>query len=216
MVVVSFAEARAVVASAAAVNLEARTPFPEGAEAAMRTLEIQPKGAAPLQLDPPAPDDERHYPRGHFLHDEPELAPWLPTEKAMRLLADRVDALATSKLELTPAQKVEGVREKVHALAREQFIPEVARRYALRLWKMGDFFERTRRADAAALARAEAKRLFHGQVAGSRFVEFLFEKVLILTAQARGGKLPERGERLTSEEMVPQAEKRSPAGLILP
>ncbi|HME90712.1 MAG TPA: hypothetical protein VKE49_04760, partial [Myxococcaceae bacterium] len=72
----------------------------------------------------------------------------------------------------------------------------------------------------AQLARAEARRLFHGPTEPfSRFGEFLFEKVLWLSQRARAGEMPQTpGPGETTAPQQPQAsgERRSPGGLILP
>jgi hypothetical protein len=82
---------------------------------------------------------------------------------------------------------------------------------------MADFFERTSRASAAQVARAEARRLFHGpEEPFSRFAEFLFEKVLAsaLVQAAAQGQAP--GPTPPAAPAPSTAERRSPGGLIIP
>ena len=66
--------------------------------------------------------------------------------------------------------------------ASEEFqTPAIRQLYGRRLWLMADFFDRTGRAEPAAIARAEARRMFHSAPGMlSPFVVRLFEKVLAL------------------------------------
>jgi hypothetical protein len=188
-------QARELLGVAAGVNQATRTPYPQGADDALRAFDAKPTAAKDL----PAieADDERLAARGHTLHQEPEMAPWLPPESELRLLAKSLDEAAQSPLELTPAQRHEQQLHKAVTGAHAFFTPAMKRLYGQRLWRMGDYFERTGRAEAGRIARAEARRLFHGAPGESRFAEALFEKVIALTERARAGKeLPKPGERL--------------------
>ncbi|MHB8872245.1 MAG: hypothetical protein ACYC8T_01030 [Myxococcaceae bacterium] len=204
--------AREILAAAAAANLSSRNPFPVGVDDALRAFEVKP--AEPAPLPPPEPEDERLAVRGHTLHEEPEIASWLPPEPELRVLAGRIDEVSSSPLALSEAQKSEQVVQKVLATAHEFFTPAMKRLYARRLWRMASYFEGTARPGPAGIARAEARLLFHDAPAPSRFAEYLFEKVLVLTERARAGKeLPKPGERL---EPAAPAEKKTPGGLIIP
>ncbi len=213
-------EALALLADAAAANLASKTPFPQQAEEALRLLGISPSASAPPPLPAPEPDDERISREGHFLHNEPELLPWLPTEDELRRVAQKADEVVHSPLQLSDAQKNEQVLAAFHGAARAYFDERVSRLYARRLWAMAQYFERTGRERPAQLARAEARRLFHGhREPFSRFAEFLYEKVLLLSqrAQAAEGGLPAPGTSAPlAEQGAPPAERRSPGGLILP
>ena len=81
---------------------------------------------------------------------------------------------------------------------------------------MASFFEGTKRDRQAQIARAEARRMFHGTVEPfSRFGEFLFEKVLWLSQRGRTGEAPQGAAEPPPEPAAP-TEHRSPGGLILP
>ncbi len=219
ILLVSSAQARALLSGAAALNLESRTPFPDGTDEALRHL-----GAAPKEqhdsIPPPTPEDERLALQGHLLHDEPELTPWLPPEPELRVLAERMGEVEHSPLQLSPSQQAEQLEQRVLATARAFFTLPIKRLYARRLWQMAGFFEETGRAARGELARAEARRLFHDAPGPSRFAEYLFQKVAVLAQRAQAGEeMPGPGERMGvgSEEVeVETSERRSPGGLILP
>lgn len=209
---VPLAEAREIVAEAAGQNLKAKTPFPEDTDELLRQLEVAPKEELE-DLPPPTNEDLPLAREAKQLHDEPEIQAWLPPESEIRALVAKMEEVVHSPLQLTETQRSE---QLIHALrtASDQFFTRERRRvYARRLWQMARFFERTERERAAAMARAEARRLFHGTDPWkSPFADFLFEKVLVLAKQMQaGGDLPEASAASSKDE-----ERRSPGGIILP
>ena len=215
------ADAAALLAEAAGTNLRTHTPFPADLDVALRHFDIQPR-AEPPTLPPPEPDDARRVLEGDLLHDTEELAPWLPPEPELKRLLAKLDDVVGSPLALSDAQRQEQLQAAVLQVAREFFTPETRRRYALRLWWMADYFERTARARHAEVARAEARRLFHGpEEPFSRFAERMFEKVLALVAAAgvRAGATASAAAPRDTEAPAapaPSQGRRSPGGLILP
>ncbi|CAM4469537.1 hypothetical protein [Corallococcus exiguus] len=213
---VSREEGARLLAEAAALNLSTRTPFPPDLEAALRHHGVQPIHV-PEPLPAPEPDDVRHALEGDQLHATPEIAEWMPPDAEMRGLMEQVQALASSPLALSGAQRQEQVRQRVLDAARAYFTPEVRQRYARRLWRMAAFFDATGRALQASIARGEARRLFHGlDEPFSLFAETLFAKVVVLAA---AGAQAQAAQGATAPEALPAAltgERRSPGGLILP
>ncbi|RKH12413.1 hypothetical protein D7V77_41175 [Corallococcus sp. CA041A] len=213
---VSRDEGARLLAEAAALNLSTRTPFPPDLEAALRHHGVQPIHV-PEPLPAPEPDDVRHALEGDQLHATPEIAEWMPPDAEMRGLMEQVQALASSPLALSGAQRQEQVRQRVLDAARAYFTPEVRQRYARRLWRMAAFFDATGRALQASIARGEARRLFHGlDEPFSLFAETLFAKVVVLAA---AGAQAQAAQGATAPEALPAAptgERRSPGGLILP
>ncbi|WP_164017327.1 hypothetical protein [Pyxidicoccus trucidator] len=216
-------EAAALLAEAAGTNLRARTPFPPGLDVALRHFGVQP--VEPPPLPPPEPEDARRALEGDLLHETRELATWVPPEPEVKRLLEKMDEVMHSPLALSDVQRQEQLLAAVRSVARDFFASEGRQRYALRLWRMADYFERTARPREAELARAEARRLYHG--AGeplSRFAERLFEKVLALVAAA-GARAEAQGAEATAAPgastapaatAAPSQERRSPGGLILP
>lgn len=215
---VPHALAAALLAEAAGRNLRTHTAFPRGLDMALRHHGVQP--AEEPTLPPPEPDDERlAVTEGASLHEVPEIAQWLPPEGELRRVVGKMDEVVVSPLALSPMQREEQLLQSVRALAHDFFTPSMRQHYARRLWRMADFLERTERAHPAQVARAEARRLFHGPTEPpSRFVERLYEKVLQLT-RARGPAAPPPAENTKAAEASPTpetSERRSPGGLILP
>ncbi|MFY1826994.1 hypothetical protein ACN47A_13825 [Myxococcus fulvus] len=220
-------EAAALLAEAAGLNLRTHTPFPEGLDVALRHFGVQPQ-LEPTTLPPPEPDDVRRSREGDLLHETAELAAWLPPEPVVKRLLAKLDKVVVSPLALSDVQRQDQLQSAVASVAQDFFSPDMARRYALRLWRMADFFERTGRAREADVARGEARRLFHGaDQPFSRFAERLFEKVvgLVAAAGARAETASQRApgaapsgarEPIASAEAAPSQERRSPGGLILP
>lgn len=219
-------EAAALLAEAAGTNLRTHTPFPPELDLALRHFGVQPQ-VEPTPLPPPEPEDVRRTLEGDALHATPEMATWLPPEPEVKRLLQKLDEVMQSPLALSDVQRQEQLQAAVRTVARDFFAtPEARQRYALRLWRMADYFERTARSHEADVARGEARRLFHG--AGepfSRFVERLFEKVLALVAAA-GARAGAQGATATqppgttseaaAAAPAPTQERRSPGGLILP
>ncbi|GEL69749.1 hypothetical protein [Myxococcus virescens] len=211
-------EAAALLAEAAGTNLRTRTPFPKGLDVVLRHFGVQPQ-QSPTELPPPEPEDLRRAQEADVLHDTVELASWLPPEPDMRVLVQKMDEVVQSPLSLSDVQRQEQLQAAVLGVARDFFTPEVRQRYALRLWRMADYFERSSRPREADIARAEARRLFHGaQEPFSRFAERLFEKVLALVAAAgaRAGARPGADTGPAEAAPAPTLERRSPGGLIIP
>ncbi|NVJ06856.1 hypothetical protein HUW63_16595 [Myxococcus sp. AM001] len=207
-------EAAVLLAEAAGTNLRTHTPFPDGLDVVLRHFGVQPR-LSPTELPPPEPEDLRRSLAADVLHDTVELASWLPPEPDMRALVQKLDEVVHSPLSLSDVQRQEQLQAAVLGVARDFFTPEVRQRYALRLWRMADYFERSSRPREADIARAEARRLFHGaQEPFSRFAERLFEKVVALVAAtgARAGADTGPAEAAPA----PTLERRSPGGLIIP
>jgi hypothetical protein len=210
------AEALERLAAAVGLNLRTHTAFPPGLDAVLRHLGVQARNVPPA-LPAPEPDDERLAHEAHTLHDEPELRGWLPPMSELETLAFKVDELEASPLALTPAQRNEEIIQAAHTQAHAFLAPEALRRlYASRLWEMGLHFERLGKEHPAQVARAEARRLWHGATEPpSRFIERLYEKALLVTmrdqAHARTRARAEQQARAAEPE-----ERRSPGGIILP
>lgn len=213
-------EARALLAEAVGLNLRTRTPFPDGLDSVLRHLEVAPSEG---RLEVPAPEDgdQGLAVRGATLHDEPELAQWLPPVEDLRALALKAQEVSVSPLYIDENQRAEQLRRTVQALA-EDFFARHGQLYARRLWRMAAMFERTGRAEPAAVARAEARRMFHrAEGLFSPFGVRLFEKVLTLSGLPGSGAgtmsgHPHAGAPTQLPEPAPPGEHRSPGGLILP
>jgi hypothetical protein len=212
----------ALLAEAAGRNLRTRSPFPHGLDTALRHHGLQP--AEEPSLPPPEPEDERlAITEGATLHEAPEILQWLPPEGELRRVVGKMDEVVVSPLELSQAQREAQLLQAVRALAHEFFTPAMRQHYARRLWRMAEFLERTERAHLAQVARAEARRLFHGAVEPpSRFAERLYEKVLQLARMPRApgpaapARAPETTKAAEASPAPATSERRSPGGLILP
>lgn len=154
------------------LNERSNTKMPDEWDAALRRV-----GVTPLDPDLPIPPmeagDSNDAARAATLHDEPELNQWMPGEAELAALAEKAGELRASPLALTDAQKAEQLAQKATALARDFLTPERRKLYARRLWFTAELFEATERAAQGALARAEARRLFHGSEP-SAFIERMF------------------------------------------
>jgi hypothetical protein len=203
-------------AEAAALNLRSRTPFPPDLDAALRHHGVQPATAEPT-LPPPEPDDVQGVLKGHTLFETAEISHWVPPQAELRKVVQKLEEATHSPLSLSDAQREEQALQAVRSLARAFFTPEVRKRYALRLWAMADFFERSARIGPAQVARAEARRLFHGpEEPFSRFAEFLFEKVLASALAQAVSERPTPGGAQPAAPAPTSTERRSPGGLIIP
>jgi hypothetical protein len=206
---ISLDEAKTLLAEAAGANVRSRTPFPEGLDAALRHLGAAP-AERPLELPPPQEGDAALAARGAALHREPEMTQWLPPADEIRKLALKAQEIATSSLYLDEQQRAQQLSRTVQALAEAFFTPAIRQLYGRRLWAMGDLYERTGRAEAGRLAKAEARRLYHSAPGlFSPFAVRLYEKVLELAPR---GSEPSPAEPQRAQE----TERRSPGGLILP
>lgn len=204
-------QARRIVGEAAALNLATRSPFPQGFSEAMRHFDISP-AERPFEVPPVEEGDLRLTLEGATLHDQPEIATWMPSEGDLKVLAQKFAAVESSLIELTPGQRADQFRQTIRDQARASFTPQVRAVYARRLWAMAEVFDYSKREHPAQIARAEARRLAHDpNEPFSRFAEMLFEKVFRLMATPPGTPI--------AGEPVPEAdrpgEKRSPGGLIL-
>jgi hypothetical protein len=211
-------EAAALLAEAVALNLRTRTPFPKDMEPTLRHYGVQPATTEP-SVPVPEPEDVKGVLEGHTLHETMEIEAWLPPEPEVRKVLQKAEEITHSPLALTGVQREEQTLQAVRALARAFFTPELRRLYGLRLWRMADFFERTDRAPAARVARAEARRLFHGpEEPFSRFAESLYEKVIRLGGlqAAAAAPSPEAAAASPASPAPASSERRSPGGLILP
>ena len=217
-------EGRALLSEAVRRNLDTRTPFPPDADVALGHLGVE---AATGELPPlPAPEDGDGAlaVESGALHREPELAAWLPPEAELKRLALRVDELRTSPLALSPEQQAEALRERIRNQVEEFFDESRRRLYARRLWAVAPALERRGAEHVARVARAAARRMFHGGPALlPAFAEQLFAKVLSLMGRPAGARAPaaaagslrEEGSGAGAAESTP-GERRSPGGLILP
>jgi hypothetical protein len=208
---ISLAEARTLLAEAYRCNLATRSPLPRGAEEMLRRLQVEPAPAGLPPLPPPEDGDAVLALQAAALHEEPELRGWLPPESELKLLAARVQEVQSSPLALADVQRAEQIQEKARAMAEAFFTPERSKLYARRLWALADVFDGTQRGPKAALARAEARRLYH-QPPGlfSRFAEALYTKLLPKTSLA-GVETPGHSPASPSP-----SERRSKGGVILP
>ena len=186
------------------VSLRSKSPMPQGAEQALNRLGVELKDAWPaIPREPKEPALEA---RGASLHDEREVQGWVPGESHLKLLALRLDEVASSPLQLSEAQKREQRMQKA-ALTAAELTPEERALYAHRLWRMAELFETSGRAEKGHIARAEARLLFNEPKGPSRFLERLFEKVVLIA------------EQNAAPEGAPQQApppKTSPGGLIVP
>jgi len=212
---IPLAEARAIIAEGLRLNLATHSPLPKGADDMLRRLDVAPAVAPPPPLPEPEEADATVSLEADRLHEEPELRGWLPPEDELKVFAARVQEVRTSPLALSEHQRTEQLLERVHSMAHAFFTLERSRLYARRLWWTADVFEKTGRPHAAAMARAEARRLFH-QAPGvfSRFAEALYGKLLQHLPATSGA--PAAAGTGTAAAPAAAAERRSKGGLILP
>lgn len=132
-------------------------------------------GVVPLDPDwklPAAePADERI--DGATLHDEPEIKQWMPPEAQLSAMS----AVAAEVKDDASRQEA-----KAAELANAFFTPAMRQVYGRRLWQMAELFEGTGRAEAATLARATGRQLFHGS-GPSSFCTRLFVKAFELASK---------------------------------
>ncbi len=158
-------------------NLRAKNGLPTDAYENLHRLRVVPN-ETPLEVPRPEADDAGVAAKSAGLHDEPEIQSWLPADDRMATLAEQVEALRAQKAE-APALEL-----KAQEAADAYFEAPVRELYARRLWRMGDFFAGTGREEAAKLARAQARVMFHQDKTAGGFGLRLFEKVIALTEQA--------------------------------
>jgi hypothetical protein len=199
-----------------ALNEKFMNPLPQGAAEVLMMLGVE-KIDKPVEIAKPSADDSKTAKaKSGTLHDEKEIAEWLPSQAALKLLDQRVQEVLTSPLQLSEVQKTEQMQQKAQVSAKEFFTPEVRQLYAARLLKVADFFEHTARKDPAAIAAATAKVLAH-EDGPTPFGERLFSKVIDASIQAQA----DAAAAAAAAAGAPAAPRlappvRSPGGLILP
>lgn len=209
---VPVARAFEVLSAAWGQNLSSKTALPNGAEMTLHRLSLTPTMELP-PLPPPEAGDVAKSALGHTLHQEPELRPWLPPEKEIAVLAQRLDEVRVSPLQLSEAQKKEQSLQKVQLSAKEFFVGPVRKLYGRRLWAVAELLEAQGRSEPAAIARAEARRLFHEAEGITRFGEGMFEKVWELSQVAAAQR---EGAPVEPAAAHPAPEQRTSGGLIIP
>jgi len=164
---VPFDRVREELARAVRLNSLAKVPLTLEAQALLGKLGVEPNDT-PLPIGEPHDDDPGLAAHAGSLHDEPEMASWLPPDTDLAELARRLENEATApgvrKAEIASELSLEFATQPIRAL------------YATRLWRMAEFFEGTARNAPAQTARAEARQLLH-TAHPSRFLEMLFTKV---------------------------------------
>ena len=129
---IALEECKAILGEAAGLNLATGTAFPQGTEPLLRHFGISPTQPPP-DLPAPLPDDERLATQAAALHQEPEAQGWLPSEEQLKLLAQRIEVVMTSPLQLTPVQREEQIRGVIRGSAAEHFTKAVRKLYARRI-----------------------------------------------------------------------------------
>jgi predicted nucleic acid-binding protein len=161
-----------------AMTLNARTKHDYDAEIAQS---LERAGLTPKDPDVVIPKleatDAAGVEDGAALHELFEIKQWMPSEKDLEVLTQRVDAIRNGPLPLSDAQKEEKCVALAKELCAEAFTPAVRQLYARRLLYTAEVLDFQERAADAARVRAEARRLAHTTTT-SRFAEQLFVKVL--------------------------------------
>jgi hypothetical protein len=175
-------EAKARLAAAAALNAPAKMDFPQGLDALMRHLGITPAARA-LPEAPASGEDAALVENSGALHDEPEIAEWLPDAEALKVLAEKWQEIGANPVALeTDGKKKEALEAAFREVARAHFTPEIRALYAARLKEMSDFYARSGRETPARLAAASARAL-GTDGALPPFAEGLFLKVIPLAGK---------------------------------
>ena len=195
-----------------ATSAREKNPLPPDADSHLRRLGVVAKDGWP-ELPKPDSDDATTATRSGSLHDERELASWLPGDKSIQLLSARLDEVDASPLQLSEPQKHEQRLQKV-ALTANETAPAERRIWAQRLWRQAELLEATGRGEQAKLARAEARLLFHEPARKSAFLEKMFEKVVVLAERARAEQLARAGGHAAPAASTPAAAPASK--LIIP
>ncbi len=197
------------------LHQKADTGLPNAdAESLVRRLGLTPKE----RVSPALPAAKPQPSQAQRLHREREIVSWLPPEPMIRVLLQRMDEVRLSPLQLSETQRVEQSRKKLEQTASEFATPDIRALYSHRLVNMAEVFEATGRAEMAQVARDEAALLLaHPDSAPAPFFVVMFEKVLVLSAQAAAIQAAKAQSEGTPEQ-APEAtaERRSPGGLILP
>lgn len=171
---------------AVSLNDRSGTNIPSDIAEALNRL-----GVVPLDPDWPipacTPDDVKTVSTSAALHDEPELAQWLPNETDLTAMAE---VPADVKSDPTKAEA------KATELAAAFLDGPMRQRYARRLWRNAELFDDTNRGASAELARATARHLFHTTDANP-FTVTLFSKAFRLDpadkVKALLGSMPRAG-----------------------
>lgn len=205
VVMVGFSRIRQELEHALWLNFKRQAPLPDDIDHTARLLDLTPRERQ-LDIPPASPDSRTLARRAAKLHEEPELAQWMPSQTALETLSRRVDEVLHSPLQLSDAQRAEQLELKVRQAAEELLTPAARALYARRLSAMAELFEVNQKPDAATLARAEASLLAHTSEA-SMFAEAMFRRVLELSKTLS----PQPQE--PSPEAAPRT---SPGGIVLP
>lgn len=151
---------------ALSLNERTRTDLPPNVSEQLTRL-----GVVPLDPDWPVPkpnaDDAPLVAEGAALHDDPEIAQWLPPEAELVKLADN------------PPKAPDERRARANEGVDRFFTPAMRLIYARRLLHTADVFEGTGREALAPIARATGRHLAHLD-ANTPFSTRLFEKVFAL------------------------------------
>jgi hypothetical protein len=164
---------------------------------AAKLLERLPEVAAeprhPALVLSPVRDAEARVTRSYELHQEPELARWIPRDKALDVLKQHVDrhqreGAAGLHEGLSPEAKSDRVQSVVHEAIDEFYTPAERARLATELRDAALLFVTTRRPeralDAVAVADAvETSGMFTTATHTIPFVFTLFYKYLLLVDQ---------------------------------
>jgi hypothetical protein len=143
-------------------------------EQALQRLNVTPVSDE-VVVPPLEPGDEASAGDGAKLHQLFELTQWMPSEKDLVTLGQRVDALKV--LPLSDEQRKEKSEKLARELAAETFTAPTRALYARRLVYTAELLEHSKRPEEAKQVLAEARRLAHTSLP-SVFAEQLFIKVV--------------------------------------
>jgi len=213
---VPFEKAKEELGRGLALNEKFKNPLPQGAAETLMMLGVE-KIDEPLTFEQPSKEDEAAAAKSASLHDEREMAEWLPSPQALQILDQRVQEVLNSPLALTEVQKREQFDQKANLCADEYFSLVVRRLYAGRLQKIGEFFSHTARPASAALAQSTA-RVIANRPGPTPFGQKLFSKVIdaSLAAQAEAAAAAAAAAGSADAPRLAPPVKRSPGGLVLP
>lgn len=166
-------------------NLRSKNGLPDSAYQNLHYLRVTPDESQ-LEIPKPEAADDGLAEKSGALHDEVEVQAWLPAETQMGMLGQELEVMRAEKAEAS------AIASKVKQMAEGYFTPVVRELYARRLWRQAEFFAGTKRDDAAQIARAQAKLMFHEGKAGAFGVR-LFQKVVELSEPAPGHDRPSLG-----------------------
>lgn len=174
VMLVSFDRARQELARALWLSEKNQTEITTEISQALQRLKITPEDAN-FEIPPLEAGDAAAREDGAKLHDEKEISEWYPSESDLIALSAKS---LTAELGAGDAAEKKAKKESLaRAMADEKFTAEVRTLYARRLWYQGEYFEARGRAEAAARARGEARRLMHS-TEPSRFAQQLYVKAI--------------------------------------